>query len=614
LEKFQFSVEKFEVQEDPASHFTKLKLYIVSEGNNLHNLPIAWETIEDAKLTLVGKPVLCKYNPYTQAFEGHEDDEIPVGFFFKDEEVAEEIIDGKRWLTSIAYIWKKYFPEVVEVFRKNDGQSPISMEIEVYQLNEHEDQLQWIEKFAFTGVTLIGVPPAIENAKGEVLQFSQLVAAAQQEFSSKYADLDFKIPEAVKQSAQMGLDLHAQSGLGTSSGLAHARFLVKNAEISVQKTQAMAKYLGRHAADEMVFDPPNGSYVAWNLWGGHAGYRWSNALVREIERIDEECKNLSYFTGAQQDKTSQKEVKNGMEFKTEIEKKFSLTYAQITEIINNALSEYRYSYGEGYECRKYYGQDFDDTYVYVWDYEDEKLYRMTYTIADNAATVNVEGREEVIRGKYEVVGQGQTFADEDRSKQEGEPVDDKEGDDSDSSDVSMSLNAYLDIPAALAWLEAETEDAEEMASRQAFAEELKKDAQDYGKLVAQAFGLYQRMCKKYAESVEACKKMAAEKEAFAQENGDLKVFKADIEKQRKNFEVDKVLNEIQAFVPKEFIDEARADAEKYAFCEISAWGNVWKSKALPHVVRSIPKESDGIVRMQMPYVPDDKNAKKSIWD
>jgi hypothetical protein len=505
LDKLRFSVEKFEIGEDPNSHFTKLKLYIVSEGNNLHNFPISWETIEKAKESLVGKPILCKYNKYTKSFEGHEDDEIPVGFFISFDDISEETIENKRWLVSVAYLWKKYFPEVIDVFRNHDGKSDISMEIEVSQMKEHDDGLKWIEAFCFAGVTLIGVSPAIENAHGEVLQFSQIVEAAQME----------------------------------------------------------QKLVG--------FNQP--------------------------------------------DDSNQKEVKDVMkDFKTEIEKKFSLTSSQITEILSNALSEYKYQYSDDYVCEKYYVESFDDVYAYLYDREDGKVYRATYVIVDNAATVDVGGKQEVIRGGYEVVGgQGEgagesNFAEGEKPKGEGEG----EGGEGSPTPVSMSLDDYLDVVAALAYLEAETEDSDEMVDRKEFADELKKEEKDFCKMSAKAFSMYQKMCAKYAQALDACNKMSAEKETFSKENDELKVFKSDIEKQQKAFQVEAVLNEIKEFVPTEFADECRVDAENYPFAEISVWENFWKSKALPHVVKGAKKNDDGIVRMQMPWTT---NVRKndSLW-
>jgi FtsZ-binding cell division protein ZapB len=172
----KFEIDKMELVEDISeSQLTKVRMFIVSEGENKHNLPISWEAISASRSSLVGKPILCKYNQHTDSFEGHEIGEIPVGCFLNEDEIYENEIDGKRWLVADAYIWKAYFPHIVEVFRKNDGESSVSMEIEVLRKNTSSDGVESIELFVFMGVTLIGVEPAIENAKAVVLKFSEFI-------------------------------------------------------------------------------------------------------------------------------------------------------------------------------------------------------------------------------------------------------------------------------------------------------------------------------------------------------------------------------------------------------------------------------------------------------
>jgi len=115
--KINFAIDKFELMKDSEnSQLAKLKLFVCREGNNLHDLPISWETIKDASPTLVGKPVLFKYDPFFDDFKSHESDEIACGVFLRSEDISEEIDDeGNRWLVSFAYLWAKYFPEVIKI-------------------------------------------------------------------------------------------------------------------------------------------------------------------------------------------------------------------------------------------------------------------------------------------------------------------------------------------------------------------------------------------------------------------------------------------------------------------------------------------------------------------
>lgn len=156
-----------------------LELWIVSEGDNAHKMPITRDAILKSASSIIGKPVLYKYNNKQDDFMAHEVDEIACGvmalnnadYFFKEDD------DGKLWLVCRAYVWKMYYPEIIDVFSR-DKEKAISMEILIVDLSTEESGgTQSIETFSFTGVTLLGndYRPAIKNAKAIVKQFSEMV-------------------------------------------------------------------------------------------------------------------------------------------------------------------------------------------------------------------------------------------------------------------------------------------------------------------------------------------------------------------------------------------------------------------------------------------------------
>jgi hypothetical protein len=318
-ERIQFTIEKTELLEySNESQLIKVRMWIVREGNNLHKLPISWDCIEKAKDTLVGKPVLCKYNKVTRSFEGHDKDEIPVGVFLNKSEIYEEVISDQKWLVADAYIWKAYFPHVVEVFEDNDGQSAISMEIEILEFHDDEFETQHIDAFAFLGVTLIGLTPAMPNAKAVVLNFSTLVEETRtilaEEFSSRYSQLNFKIPSLVKQNAKEGLDLYKKHGKGgTSVSLSIARFLSNNEIATPEKTKQVAKKLSRFTGS--LEDKESSDWVSWQLHGGNSGKSWATKLVERMDELDKA--KVSYFNGddigSDDGENQDKEVNNSMD-------------------------------------------------------------------------------------------------------------------------------------------------------------------------------------------------------------------------------------------------------------------------------------------------------------
>ena len=120
----------------------------------------------------------------------------------------------------------------------------------------------------------------------------------------KYDDLDFSIPKGVKAQAEQGLRLRQEFGRGgTSVGMATARYLVSNTKASPEKVRHIAKYFPRHEVDLQTQDARDyfagrtdratNGIIAWKLWGGNAGQRWSSKLVRAMNKRDEVEKSAS---------------------------------------------------------------------------------------------------------------------------------------------------------------------------------------------------------------------------------------------------------------------------------------------------------------------------------
>lgn len=87
------------------------------------------------------------------------------------------------------------------------------------------------------------------------------------------------VPRAVRVAAREGLELHAQgfSGKGLTQGaVIRARRLARGEPVSLTTARMMRSWFRRH-----VYDARPGwrarktpGWVAWQLWGGTAGWRW----------------------------------------------------------------------------------------------------------------------------------------------------------------------------------------------------------------------------------------------------------------------------------------------------------------------------------------------------
>lgn len=126
-------------------------------------------------------------------------------------------------------------------------------------------------------------------------ELSKIASAIDLEFAKtagKYEHIDFSIPKSVQKAAMRGLALRKEFKRGgTHVGMGTARRLAEGGEISPQKVRHISKYFARHAGDNLHKtgrdgDPPSNGYIAWLLWGGDAGWRWSRKIVRQMNKVN----------------------------------------------------------------------------------------------------------------------------------------------------------------------------------------------------------------------------------------------------------------------------------------------------------------------------------------
>jgi hypothetical protein len=89
----------------------------------------------------------------------------------------------------------------------------------------------------------------------------------------------YPVPAAVKAAARDGLALHNRYGRGgTDVGLRTATVLSQKHAIVLEEVKKVSEYFPRHAVDNLHDKTSNG-WIAWQLWGGDAGRKWSEAIV-----------------------------------------------------------------------------------------------------------------------------------------------------------------------------------------------------------------------------------------------------------------------------------------------------------------------------------------------
>jgi HK97 family phage prohead protease len=95
----------------------------------------------------------------------------------------------------------------------------------------------------------------------------------------------------MKTEAQRGLDWRSEHGRGgTEVGIARARDIVNGKNLPLDTVRRMRSFFARHAVDKKAqgFNPgedgyPSNGRIAWALWGGDAGQKWSERIVTSAD-------------------------------------------------------------------------------------------------------------------------------------------------------------------------------------------------------------------------------------------------------------------------------------------------------------------------------------------
>jgi HK97 family phage major capsid protein/HK97 family phage prohead protease len=101
--------------------------------------------------------------------------------------------------------------------------------------------------------------------------------------------------EGMKVEAQKGLDWREEFGRGgTRVGAVRARQIVADENLSDETIKRMFSFFSRHEVDKKAegFNAgeegyPSNGRIAWALWGGDAGYKWSETKVNQMKKEEE---------------------------------------------------------------------------------------------------------------------------------------------------------------------------------------------------------------------------------------------------------------------------------------------------------------------------------------
>lgn len=394
-----FAIDKYNIQDINDSQLTKVEMWVAKSGDNLHNMPITEEALRQAADTLVGKPILYKYNPHTKDFMGHEIDEIPCGTVLSRDDIRFEYDENNDlWLVCTAYIWKYYCPEVVEVFRRHDGEKPVSMEIKTLDTRENGDKTE-ILSFVFLGVTLIGDSPAIPNARAKVLKFSEVVEEVKKMlFAVSKEEMGTGDPIRIdlsKEAADMTTPWGSIDKIKLRDDILRAKnykTLVNKCYLVVEEgwedaPSTKLKYPVCRIKDHTLVLCKTGCEVALSFLEKNTDasyYKSAKAKLRKYYNI------LGLDTKNFADKEGEDMTFN----KDEFAQSFGVSAEEIENILKAACAKD--------DKTKYSFRDYDDKYVYAYDSEANKFVAIPYSIEDGDVKLDFDAIKNV-KLTYEVV-------------------------------------------------------------------------------------------------------------------------------------------------------------------------------------------------------------------
>ncbi len=161
---------------------------------------------------------------------------------------------------------------------------------------EGGDVLKDLQQPAFPSFPSFSSQPQIEQvSEPEVLQSFSLDEddgedLEYKEIPQKYSEIDFKPPEDVAKEAALGLKWRAEYGRGgTEVGVARAVQLKNKRTVLPDTIKRMVSYFARHAGEgdnKEDNGEPSAGAIAWKLWGGDPGERWSSKVNEQMTRAD----------------------------------------------------------------------------------------------------------------------------------------------------------------------------------------------------------------------------------------------------------------------------------------------------------------------------------------
>lgn len=284
--RFSENAEVVSMEEINDMQFAKLRIKAYSTALTAHGYYSTRKQLKKAAKSICNKPLLVYVNPFTEDFEGHEDDglfkkEIPCGFVPNEELANIEISkdeDGTYFLICDAYIWTMYFQNVKEIFERDNGIKSVSVELLAIETEDKDDDTIELKEFSFTGITLLGekIRPAVTGANAVLVKNSS--SATTDEYEKAKVEFEKILYNSVKQeSVETGSFFNTnnkEESMETE--------VVKNStasDVIENATQETSTHVGV-STDTYSYDD-NGNFVS-------ATHEYHSVSTTKVEEVPEE--------------------------------------------------------------------------------------------------------------------------------------------------------------------------------------------------------------------------------------------------------------------------------------------------------------------------------------
>jgi hypothetical protein len=166
---------------------------------------------------------------------------------------------------------------------------PVEIPLDPFEKMIREEEDGEFTVYDSTGRRKFGTYPSKEKAEERLAQIE------------RFSKADNTPPKAVRTAARRALDWIGEGKAGggfTSVGRARASQLASGESVSLETLKRMKSFFSRHEVDKNALGfsqgekgYPSAGRVAWDAWGGDAGFAWAESMVARAEREEEVAKH-----------------------------------------------------------------------------------------------------------------------------------------------------------------------------------------------------------------------------------------------------------------------------------------------------------------------------------